>query len=504
MIYLGIDCGTQGTKAILWDPQKISIISSAYHSYDVISSHHGRKEQDPDLWMNAVQVTVRQAIADSFISPQQIGAIGVSGQQHGLTLLDHNDHVLCPARLWCDTEPATDLQKFLSSFSVHNPKSIHDLTGIHIPVAFTLAKLIWAKNHQPDIFSQIDKILLPHEYINFRLTGNYCAESGDASGTGYFDTKNRCWSKEIIDNIAPHLYEKLPQIISSEMPAGFLLPQAAQLLGLSPGIPVSSGGGDNMMAAIGTGNISPGILTLSLGTSGTLFTCTDSQIENKQRPDINSFCSSTNSWLPLISTMNVTNAVNAFRSILDISLDEFEEVLDNSTPGAGGLYCFPWLNGSRYPDVPEAMGSLHGITTANFNKPNLLRCVVEGATYKICKGIEEFQQQGLKFNQIRVIGGGSKSAIWCQMIADITGLDVMRPPVTEAAALGAALQAQWCHENILLPEQPIGLESILPEFLNMSQGDLFQSDQDVHNDYVIFFNKYHERLEKIINLSGMW
>ncbi|MGU5852451.1 xylulokinase [Klebsiella variicola] len=503
MVYLGIDCGTQGTKAILWDPQQSNIISSSYHSYEVISSHNGRKEQDPEVWVNAAKLTVKQAIMDSGILPHEIKAIGVSGQQHGLILLDKNNHVLCPAKLWCDTEPAQDLQQFLSSFTAHSKKNIHELTGIHVPVAFTLAKLVWIKNHRPEILPRIDKILLPHEYINFWLTGDYCAEGGDASGTGYFDTRDRCWSKDIIDYISPGLFEKLPSVISSEMPSGFLSTKAAKILGLPSGMPVSSGGGDNMMAAIGTGNISPGILTLSLGTSGTLFTCTDCQVENHQRPDINSFCSSTNSWLPLISTMNVTNAVNAFRDVLNISLDEFDDILLSSSPGAGGLYCFPWFNGSRYPDVPDARGSLHGITTHNFIKSNLLRCVVESVTYKICKGIKEFRRQGLAFTQIRVIGGGAKSTAWCQMIADITGLEVIRPPVTEAAALGAALQARWCHETILNPEKHIELRNILPEFLSVPRGDIFRPDQELHEVYAPLYSKFHERLQEIVKLAGV-
>lgn len=495
MIYAGIDCGTQGTKVLLWDTKINKIIASNYINYDVISTRPGQKEQDPSRWLQAIQEGMHAVIREAQISPADISGIGVSGQQHGLVLLDKQHNVLRPAKLWCDTEPVNDLNQFLDEFAYKNNKSLSDCIGIHIPVAFTIAKLLWVKRHEEDIFSSIHKIFLPHEYINWWLTGNYCAECGDASGTGYFDTRNRCWSKVVADFIDPGLFNKLPRLINSHEPAGFLTETAAALLGLPVGIPVSSGGGDNMMSAIGTGNIADGLLTLSLGTSGTLFTHVDHQLDSRQQTDINAFCSSSNGWLPLISTMNVTSAVNSFRHILDVPLDSFEATLKASEAGAGGLWCYPWFNGSRFPDAPHLQASLHGMTSSNFTKPNLLRCVVEGVTYKICRGINEFKKQGLVFTQICVIGGAAKSATWCQMIADISGLAVIRPAITEAAAFGAALQAQWCRENIDNPEPPTPLADILPAIITGAEGNTFKPQSQQHAHYQQLASSFHEHMQ---------
>lgn len=495
MIYAGIDCGTQGTKVLLWDARHTKVIASSYITYEVINTRPGQKEQDPARWLQAIQEGIKQVITEAHISADQISGLGVSGQQHGLVLLDKDDQLLRPAKLWCDTEPVSDLHAFLTDFAKEHQKTVSACIGIHIPVAFTIAKLLWVKNHEPAIFSSVEKILLPHEYINWWLTGNYCVESGDASGTGYFDTRNRCWSKIVLDFIAPDLYKKMPPVIQSHEPAGFLTDNAAQLLGLPAGIPVSSGGGDNMMSAIGTGNISSGLLTLSLGTSGTLFTHVNHQVDSRVQRDVNAFCSSSNGWLPLISTMNVTSAVNSFRHILDVPLENFEDFLKGSVAGAEGLYCYPWFNGSRFPDAPHLRASLHGMTSSNFTKPNLLRCVVEGVTYKICKGINEFKNQGLAFSQIRVTGGAAKSAIWCQMIADITGLEVIRPAVTEAAAFGAALQAQWCQENLSSPDKQISLEDILPIAFIEAEGKIFKPEYEQHARYQTLYNNYHESMQ---------
>lgn len=495
-MYLGIDCGTQGAKVLLWDAQTEQVIASSYHTYGLISDRPGQKEQPPAVWLEAIISGVQAVMAKAGMSPDGIAAIGVSGQQHGLVLLDQHDAPIRPAKLWCDTETVPELNAFFSHFQHQMGAPVHHVTGIHIPVAFTLAKLLWVKAHEPQAYQRIEKLFLPHEYINYWLTGNYCAEYGDASGTGWFDTFNRCWSKDVVDVIDPQLMAKLPPLIDAHQPAGYLSACCAALLGLPEGIPVSSGGGDNMMSAIGTGNIEPGILTMSLGTSGTLFTHATQQIETQQHPDINAFCSSSGGWLPLVSTMNVTNAINAFRDMMNIPLCEFEAYLENSEPGAGGLVCYPWLNGARLPNRPDATACLTGMTTRNFTKANVLRSVVEGVTFKLCKGIEVFQQCGLRFEQVRVIGGGANSRAWCQLIADISGIEVIRPTVSDAGALGAALQAQWCDKNRRHPGVFVPLADILPASLRATGGDVIRPRLQLQGNYQHIYARYHENMPK--------
>lgn len=498
MLHIGIDCGTQGTKALLWDAHNKKVLATSYATYDVISERVGQKEQNPELWIAAMGKTVREVLARSQTSPDKIGGIGISGQQHGLVLLDEHDALLRPAKLWCDTEPEQELVAFKARFLAEQGIRLEEALSIHVPVAFTLAKLLWVQAHEPQLFCRVQKILLPHEYINYWLTGRYCSEYGDASGTGLFNTTLRCWSASVAETVHSELYAKLPPLIASHEAAGELSEKAALLLGLTPGITVASGGGDNMMAALGTGNTREAVLTMSLGTSGTLFTHTQQPFSAVSDPDINGFCSSTNGWLPLISTMNVTNAVNAISQLLSVKLDEREALLRQSLPGAGGVYCFPWFTGARFPNIPSATASFHGITTENFKKENLLRCVVEAVTFKLCKGIEHFEKQGLYFNEIRLTGGGAKSDIWCQLVADVSGLPVVRPRVTEAAALGAALQSQWCQARETCDDPQCTLQSLVKETFNDYAEHIFKPDPNVHPQYRALYETFHARMKAFI------
>lgn len=499
MLHIGIDCGTQGTKALLWDARNKKVLATSHASYGLISDRVGQKEQDPTLWFEAMQKTVKDVLVVSQTSPDAVRGIGISGQQHGLILLDKHDVLLRPAKLWCDTEPEQVLKTFKTRFNEAHHISLEDALSIHVPVAFTLAKLLWVKEHEPDLFSRMQKIFLPHEYINYWLTGRYCSEYGDASGTGLFNTLQRCWSRCVAEAVDRELYAKLPPLIGSHEAAGFLSAKAAHFLGLTPGITISSGGGDNMMAALGTGNVTDGVLTMSLGTSGTLFTHTRQPFNTVSDADINGFCSSTNGWLPLVSTMNVTNAVNAVCQLLSIKLEEREDILRQSTAGAGGLYCFPWFNGARFPNIPSAMASFHGITTENFTRENLLRCVVEAVTFKLCKGIKHFEDLGLRFKEIRLTGGGAKSDFWCQMVADIAGLPVFRQRITEAAAFGAALQSQWCQAQQPSQDPQISLQSVVADIFSEDASQVYAPDPIVHSHYRKLYDVFHLRMRSLIS-----
>lgn len=488
-MYLGIDCGTQGTKAMVWDSATRRVLGSGYSTYPLCSDDRGRREQDPADWITALTQSTRQALSLAALPPAAIKGIGISGQQHGLVLLDQHDVVIRPAKLWCDTEPAALLNEFIARYFTSPQPTLADVLGIHVPVAFTLAKLLWIQRHEPGNYAKIRKIMLPHEFLSFWLTGEYRSEFSDASGTGYFDTYRRCWSELVLNRVDNGRPFAMPELISSSTPFGALRPAAAMVLGLESGTLVASGGGDNMMSAIGSGNIQEGLLTMSLGTSGTLFTYTDKQIDSRAHPDINAFCSSTNGWLPLVSTMNVTNVTTAFRLLLSKSLDEFEYSLEQSEPGAGGIQCMPFLNGARLPNLPNATASLLGITTNNFNDNNLLRSVVEGVTFNLCHGIEILSRCNLQFKQVNVTGGGSNSVKWRRIIADVSGLSVVKSRFSDTGALGAALQAQWCYfrqsnlgvslSDICLPSGLIDDDSVMypqPE-ANLRYRDIYQRYQ---------------------------
>lgn len=498
-MYLGIDCGTQGTKVLVWDADRRSVAGAGYAGYPLYSDEHGKKEQHPADWIDAMINATRQALAQAAISPSLIRGIGVSGQQHGLVLLDECDRVIRPAKLWCDTGPAELLAEFERSRFTAPSAPLSDIIGIHVPVAFTLAKLLWVKALEPENYRKIRKIMLPHEYLNFYLTGEYRAECSDASGTGYFDTRRRCWSEEVLDRVDPLRPFSLPKLIRSAEPHGELRPAAAAEMGLDAGIVVASGGGDNMMSAIGTGNISEGQLTMSLGTSGTLFTFTERQIDSRLQPDINAFCSANDGWLPLVSTMNMTNATTAFRQLLNKSLAEFETALSASSPGAGGISCLPYLNGARLPNLPAASASLTGITGHNLNADNLLRAVVEGVSFNLCRGIDILSRCDLRFTRLVVIGGGSNSEGWRQIIANVSGLSVVKSLVTDAGALGGALQAHWCHLNQTVSGTRLG--DVCPLSMLVDGSSIVEPRPEMYSRYRELYLAYHQQVD---NYKSQW
>ena len=294
-------------------------------------------------------------------------------------------------------------------------------------------------------------VLLPHDYMNLVLTGEICMEMGDASGTGFFDVRRRTWSEELLTALDPDrdLGECLPELRTQNTEIGRLMPAIAAETGLPEGIPVSIGGGDNMMAAIGTGNLCAGRITLSLGTSGTLFAYSDTPVVDAQG-QIAAFCSSTGGWLPLLCTMNCTVASELTRQLFEMDIEDLEKQVAAVPPGSGGLLTLPFYQGERTPNLPKAKGCLLGLDAHNMSPKYLLRSAIEGASLALRSGLDEFQRLGMQAQDIRLTGGGAQSGIWRQIVADLFDCPVQVPMEAEGAAFGAALQALelTCHESL--------------------------------------------------------
>ncbi|GLK87492.1 xylulokinase [Pseudomonas turukhanskensis] len=441
-LYLGIDCGTQGTKALVLDAASGQVLGAGGAPHRLISGPNGHREQQPADWLSAFEQATRQALDDAGISGQAIAGIGVSGQQHGLVLLDAQGQVLRPAKLWCDTESAAENERLLDYLGGEQGSLAR--LGVAIAPGYTVSKLLWTKEQHPAIYARIAHILLPHDYLNFWLTGRYCSEYGDASGTGYFNVRTREWDHDLLRHIDPsgRLNEALPTLIEANQNVGTLRPEVAQRLGLNPQAQVSSGGGDNMMGAIGTGNISPGAITMSLGTSGTLYAFAD-QAQVSPHAAVATFCSSSGGWLPLICTMNLTNATGAIQHLLELDLASFGTLVTQAPIGAEGVLMLPFLNGERVPALPHASASLSGLTTDNLTRANLCRAVLEGVCFGLRYGLDLLRDSGIQSREIRLIGGAAKSSVWRQIVADIMATPLVCPQHTEAAALGGAIQAAW-------------------------------------------------------------
>lgn len=453
-MFLGIDCGTQGTKAIVLDAVSGKVLGEGGAPHDLISGANGHREQDVQQWLDALEQATRQALTQAGVSGLQIQGIGVSGQQHGLVLLDAQGQVLRPAKLWCDTETSDENQRLLDYLG--GEQGSLERLGVAIAPGYTVSKLLWTLEQHPDLFAQIDKILLPHDYLNYWLTGRCCTEFGDASGTGYFDVRSRSWDIALLNHIDPsgRLNRALPELIEARQSVGRILPSIAQRLGINTDAIVSSGGGDNMMGAIGTGNIQPGAITMSLGSSGTVYAYSD-EARVSEQASVATFCSSSGGWLPLICTMNLTNATSAVRELFALDIDAFNRAIAAAPIGAQGVLMLPFLNGERVPALPHATGSILGLDSTNLNRANLCRAVVEGTTFGLRYGLDLLRASGIKSEKIRLIGGGAKSAIWRQIVADIMDTPVICTEYSEAAALGAAIQAAWCWSAMHRPEEDL-------------------------------------------------
>lgn len=434
----GIDAGTQSLKVVIYDPAARRMVASTSAPLDLASAADGSREQQPADWVTALQ-TCFGAIAPDVRA--RIAALAVSGQQHGFVPLDAAGEVLAPAKLWCDTSTAAECTQLMDA--VGGPERAIALAGNPVLTGYTASKLPWTKTHRPDAYARLATILLPHDYLNFVLTGQRFCEYGDASGTGWLDVRTRTWSTDLLHATDPDrdLAACLPPIAAPD--AVFPLdPAAAATLGLPASVQVAVGGGDNMMAAIGTGCVVPGRLAMSLGTSGTLFAYSNVPVVDPAGAWA-AFCSSTGGWLPLICTMNCTVATEQVARAFGFSTREGDAHLQATPPGAGGLVMLPFLNGERTPDLPHGKGLLAGMDTTNLGAAYLYRAAMEGATYSLKYGYDAFVRGGMQFDRIVLTGGGSNSAQWRQLVADVFGLPVDVPTQPEGAAFGAALQALW-------------------------------------------------------------
>jgi xylulokinase len=493
-MYLGVDCGTQGTKVVILDPERGRICGEGYAPHELISTAGGRREQTPDWWTGAFQAAWRQALEQSGINSLSIRAIGISGQQHGLVVLDKAGQVIRPAKLWCDTETAPQNAELLARLGGENGSI--DQLGLVVATGYTLSKLLWLKQHEPESFSRIAHILLPHDYLNYWLTGEIAAEYGDASGTGYFDIRTRQWAPEVLALIAPDgsLARALPPLLKAEQPVGLIRPQVARLLGLSDSVLVSSGGGDNMMGAIGTGNIRDGMVTMGLGTSGTVYAFS-AQPPLQTQPLVAPFCSSSNGWLPLICTMNLTGVANQIRKLFGFDLEHFNQLATEADIGAGGITMLPFLSGERVPALPEASGSLLGLNMQNLIPSNLCRAVLEGTTFGLRYGLDLLQQTGIGRQNIRLIGGGAKSALWRQMVADIMDTEVICPQSIEATALGGAIQAAWCDMHWY--GEKVSLGSLCDRFVALNDASAVLPRPEAVERYRETYGRYRQHLSTV-------
>ncbi|MFN8636344.1 MAG: xylulokinase [Chloroflexota bacterium] len=453
--FLGIDCGTQSTKALLVDADTLVPLALGRAPHDLIARDDGTREQHPDWWIAALQTATRQAFEGIEPGAFEVAGIGVSGQQHGMVCLDRADRPIRPAKLWNDTTTGPDCSWLTRKLG--GLDEVLRLIGYAYLPGYTAPKISWFHRSEGEAYAKTARICLPHDYLNLWLTGEFATEPGDASGTGYVDVRDRTYQPEVLTLLDGDRdwQRTLPPIVPSLSQIGTLRAEAAEALGLpasSAGVPVSAGGGDNACAAIGVGATHSGPVVVSLGTSGTAFAFSSGPAVDPQG-EAAAFCDSTTGWLPLICTLGCTVATEWVRELFGLDRAGVERALRATEPGAGPQF-LPHLAGERTPSLPRAAGLFAGLRVGH-GPDELVRAVLEGVTFGLGYGLDVLRRTGVEPATITLVGGGAASDGWGQLCADIFELPVQRPAVSEAAALGAALQARWVVDGLMPPPAPV-------------------------------------------------
>jgi xylulokinase len=413
-------------------------VASSEYTYD--TPRPMWSEQRPELWWRAMGESVRQVLAQSKVDRSDIKAVGLTGQMHGLVLLDRDGEVLRPAILWNDQRTAAECDEIRARLG---KERLVQITGNDALTGFTAPKILWVKNNEPQVFDQVGRILLPKDYVRLRLTGEYAVDKAGGAGTLLFDVRNRDWSRAVVDalEIDPTW---LPPTFEGTAVTGYVTPRAAEVTGLKAGTPVVGGGGDQAAGAVGTGAVTEGIVSLSLGTSGVVFASADQPIIEPEGR-LHAFCHAVpGKWHLMGVMLSAAGSLRWYRDTLapDTDFDGLIEPAANVQPGSDGLFFLPYLTGERTPHPdPLARSAFVGLTVRH-TQPHLTRAVLEGVAFGLRDSFELMKEAGLaEVSQVRVTGGGAKSPLWRHILADVLNVELVTVNTTEGAAHGAAVLA---------------------------------------------------------------
>lgn len=448
MPLLGIDIGTSGTKTLVID-EAGRALGSATAEYPLSTPRPGWAEQEPEDWWRASGATVREALAKSGVAAREIRGVGLSGQMHGSVFLDARHQVLRPALLWCDQRTGPQCEWITERVG---RERVVELTANPVLTGFTAPKVIWARQNEPETYAKIRKVLLPKDYVRFRLTGEFHTEVSDASGTSFFHVRERRWATEMLDALeVPR--DWMPEVHESPVASAKISREAAEATGLAAGTPVVGGGGDQAASAVGNGIVEAGIVSSTVGTSGVVFAFAE-------RPTVDpglrvhTFCHAVpEKWHVMGVMLSAGGSLRWYRDTCGhpeaavartLGRDPYELITQEAAaaePGCEGLLFLPYLTGERtpYPD-PNARGAFVGLTLRH-DKRHLARAVLEGVAFGLRDSFEILDAMGVAIREVRASGGGARSALWRQIQADVTGREHVTINVDEGPAFGVALLA---------------------------------------------------------------
>jgi xylulokinase len=442
MPVLGIDVGTGGTRALILGEDGTLLGSETSDHAPFRSPRTGWAEQDPDDWWHASQHAIRAVLSSSGVAAESISCIGLSGQMHGAVLLNEAGDVLRPALIWCDQRTEAEC-RWLDE-TVGRDRLLH-LTANPPLTNFTLPKLLWVRTHEPDVWKHVRQVLLPKDYVRFRMSGEFAIDVADASGTLMLDVAERCWSHDTLDavDIDRHL---LPDVFESQDICARVSRDAAALTGLPAGTPIVAGAGDQAAGAVGMGITRPGAVSATIGTSGVVFATTDRPATDP-KGRLHTFCHAIpGRW----HVMGVTQAAGlslhwlrdvASGSSAGVTYEQLTAEAAQVPPGADGVLWAPYLMGERTPHCdPNARAALAGLA-ASHGRGHIVRAVMEGVAFSLRDTFSIFAEMAVPVNRVRLGGGGARSALWRQIQADVYGRAVDTTGADEGAAYGAAILA---------------------------------------------------------------
>jgi xylulokinase len=439
MYFLGIDTSTTSSKALLID-ERGEVIAVASSPHTLQTPRPLWSEQDPREWWEAVSASIRSLLEDTGISGERIAAVGLTGQMHGLVLLDETGNVLRPAILWNDQRTQVQCNEI---HRIIGREKFIQITGNVALTGFTAPKILWVKENEPDAFAKAKNVLLPKDYIRHKLTGEYAMDKADGAGTVLFDLKSRNWSDEVLSALdIPRAW--MPNTFEGIEFTGAVTREAASITGLKVGTPVVAGGGDQSAQAVGVGAVEPGIVGLTVGTSGVVFATTPSAlIEPEGR--LHAFCHAVPGlWHFMGVMLSAAGSLQWYRDTLapNMSFDDLLEEAELIPAGSEELQFLPYLSGERtpYPD-PLARGAFIGLTLRH-SRAHMTRAVLEGVAFGLKDSFTLIQSAGLgSITQVRASGGGTKGSLWRQILASVLEAELVTVNTTEGAAYGAALLA---------------------------------------------------------------
>lgn len=495
---IGIDIGTSGTKTVLFNKKGESIASDTIE-YEMYQPKNGWAEQNPLDWWNATYKTIKNVMEKSEVNPMDIKGIGLSGQMHGLVMLDENNDVIRNSIIWCDQR--TEKECIEITEKVGKDRLI-EITANPALTGFTASKILWVRNNEPENYKKCKKILLPKDYIRFMLTGEFATEVSDASGMQLLDIKNRCWSKEVLEKL-DICENMLGKVYESVEVTGQVSAKASELTGLTTDTKIVGGAGDNAAAAVGTGVVVDGKAFTTIGTSGVVYAHTSKMsIDKKGR--VHTFCSAVpNEWhimgvtqgagLSLQWTRN-TFCQEEIKTAKEKGVDPYvlmTKMAEEIQIGSNKLIYLPYLMGERTPHLdPNARGVFFGLS-AMHTKANLIRSVIEGVSFSQRNCVDILKEMGAKFDLMAICGGGGKSPFWRQVLSDVYGINACTIEQTEGPALGVAILALvGCgfYESV---------ENACNSIISLKDKIEFSKENnEEYNKYYEIYNKLYSNLEE--------